>query len=345
MSTTRRGSSAVGWRIGVGDGGTVWTRGEIGGGGGVVTGAVDGGVVGLVVEVVGAVELGADAALVLEARVVAGATVAGAAPTGANGAVVTTASLVRPAHDDDGGGQDRRAGHGEWDGETGAERPPADGPLDQVVRGDGQGERHREPHRGQRPAGQASAVRCQPDEDGPVPEVEPVGDEADGHDGPPRQPSGHRGGRPPGDGRDDDRHQQRVHGEAPAVQQRSGGAVSGDPHRQEAGGGQPGQDRQGSRPRSGRSPIPVPERDRHDGADEDRTDAAVGAEVRPLDVGAREPGHEHCGDDGCAGGHESQGAGVAPQPTEDQDDHEGPEQVELLLDGQAPQVLEWRRER
>ena len=90
----------------------------------------------------------------------------------------------------------------------------------------------------------------------------------------------------------------------------------------------------------GRSPE-----EREQGAHEDRRDPGVGAVVEAAGVlsGLVEDGHPHGRRRGHSGHRKCDGTEPASEPAQQHHEDQGPQQVELLLDGERPQVAQQQR--
>ncbi len=88
-----------------------------------------------------------------------------------------------------------------------------------------------------------------------------------------------------------------------------------------------------------------PPEEREQGAHEDRRDPGVGAVVEAARVlpGLVEDGHPHGRRRGHPGHGQRDGTEPAPEPAQQHDEDQRPQQVELLLDGERPQVAQQQR--
>ncbi len=253
-------------------------------------------------------------------------------------------------HDHDGQRDRHRDGGGDADGPAGPGAPP-DGLLDRHVRQAGDGEREADPHRVERPAVDAGPVGADEHDDRPVPQVDAVADRAQHGQRRQRQGLPQRAG---GAARDRPDHDQRRHGEhqqaAPVVGRRQ--PVDGHAHPPDEG---ERRDRRRGERRRGPAlpPGPVERPDRQRRAEEGRRQPGVGAEVGAVGVervvgdgqqGERHGGAGHGQNEQPPVGPVAVGpAGPAPAaPAQHRQHDQRPHQVELLLDRQAPGVVERR---
>ena len=231
-------------------------------------------------------------------------------------------------------------------GQSPAERAAADRHLDESVGRCRQADRDRHPEREEGDPGQGDVEPgARHQEHGPVPEVDAVRALPDpDHRRRAEQSAGDGRGGVDGD-EDDQRRDAREH-EIPAAVERRVELADVDEAPQEHEQGREPDDVQRHR-----GPLPDPsselprrQQDRHAGADEQATRVCVGAVVdaRRIPTGAVQQRHE---ERRHGGGAENRDGQLDPRRSPElqrQAQEQRPQQVELLLDRQRPQMLEHR---
>ena len=221
------------------------------------------------------------------------------------------------------------------------ERAVEDRLLDVAVGDDRHRERDAHAEREQRPAGETGSVRGEPEIDGPVVQVEPVGDATDLGQRPGREHRPHR--TDVGEDGEDRRAREQREREEPAaveldVQQRrrrSPPQERGEPHA--------AHHREEPADERGEVATRVGEHRRQRPTDQQLADPRVGAVVEAVEPGATvlEHEHPHRGREGRAAeqrrDHERRAPAAHQEQEADREEH-----VRLLLDGERPEVLRGR---
>ena len=231
------------------------------------------------------------------------------------------------------------------DGEDDQRAPPPCqlalcGLLDEAIRRHRQRQRRSEPGQQQGGSIEAGPSFVEQDDRRPVPQVDAVGDDAEQPD---RSECEHscRQARTVVEEQTDDRGDgNRVEQEPAGVEPAIGGAVDGDPRpRDECCRSQPDPRRRTRLGDLWQPCVTSIDDDRQCGADENRAHPSTGAEVRTRHVVAGED-REQCGRTSSEhdGGREE--AGPPAAAAEHRDGEQRPDQVELLLDRQAPHVFQ-----
>ena len=216
-------------------------------------------------------------------------------------------------------------------------------PLDEDVGDHDQHGGDGQPGHEELPAAHVQLLRPEEREHGPVPQVDAVADLADEHQRRPAERTVEPAGRRRGAAGQDQRGADGEEREAAVVEPLAGPAD--EPHDDDADEGDRRQQVEPVPDRGFDAVAAGPEGDGGRAADEDRGRPGVGAEVGACPVG---PGLEEQplrddgrGDGDHREGEERPGRSLGDLPHDQGDDR--PDHVELLLDGQAPRVVERRR--
>ena len=240
------------------------------------------------------------------------------------------------------------AGHRRPQADAPAQFRQADRPLDQVVARRRHGQRDGNPEEVQGPGRQAGPGAVQVDDHRPVPEVDPIGDGTDEV----QRPPGQAAGEPPGFDEARVRHDQRGERGAekePAFEHEVGRQAAGrartypehcrgrPPPRGRPNGGSDAAGALGWRARRRQ------EGDGRTGHEVEQARVGPVVDARGIHAGVEQRRHQHRGAHSESDGdRHADPTPAAPPVLQQHQEHQRPDEVELLLDRQRPRVLERR---